>query len=308
MNLQDVVMCVGEMTLDDVVVEDRYVHWKQAGGGALYSAIGASLWAKSAICSTVGADYPQVLLNKINSFGIDISAITQTKECGSLGLWLLYESSGDRHQFEKASGGKFDQLDALRPPVVTFSNSVAGLHLAPQSSSGHNSALEQVKDVPGIVTLDILVESYIDTSVYLQPQFLNRVDAFLPSNYEVLALWGHDDALKLRKELDLLGFKGVLVIKRGPDGVDVITSEDIINIPAVSVDVLDVTGAGDAFCGGFLAGLISSGDPITAAAQGVVSASFIVETRGAIAALESLNMEKAQTRLSNVVKSLRRIS
>lgn len=308
MNLQDVVMCVGEMTLDDVVVEDRYVNWKQAGGGALYSAIGASLWAKSAICSTVGADYPQVLLNKINSFGIDISAIKQTTECGSLGLWLLYENSGDRHQFEKASGGTFDQLDALRPPVVNFSNSVAGLHLAPQSSSGHQSALEQVKDVPGIITLDILVESYIDTSVYLQPEFLNRVDAFLPSNYEVLALWGHDDVLKLRKELDLLGFKGVLVIKRGPDGVDIVTSNGIVNVPAVNVNVLDVTGAGDAFCGGFLAGLISSGDPIIAAAQGVVSASFIVETRGAIAALESLNRKKAQTRLNNVIKPLRRNS
>jgi len=308
MNLQDLIMCVGEMTLDDVVVEDRYVHWKQAGGGALYSAIGASLWAKSAICSTVGADYPQDLLNKISSFGIDISAINQTTECGSLGLWLLYESSGDRHQFEKASGGTFDQLDALRPPVVNFSKSVAGLHLAPQSSSGHDSALKQVKDMTGLITLDILVESYIDTSVYLQPEFLKRVDAFLPSNYEVLALWGHDDVLKLRQELDLLGFKGVLVVKRGPDGVDLVTSNGIVNIPAVHVNVLDVTGAGDAFCGGFLAGLVSSGDPITASAQGVVSASFIVETRGAIAALESLNRKEAQTRLNNVVKSLRRIS
>lgn len=308
MNLQDVVVCVGEMTLDDVVVEDRYVHWKQAGGGALYSAIGASLWTKSAICSTVGADYPQVLLNKIHSFGIDISAINQTTECGSLGLWLLYENSGNRHQFEKASGGTFDQLDALRPPVVNSSNSVAGLHLAPQSSSGHNSALEQVKDVPGIISLDILVESYIDTSVYLKPEFLNRVDAFLPSNYEILALWGHDDVLKLRRELDLLGFKGALGIKRGPDGVDIFTSNRVVNVPAVNVNVLDVTGAGDAFCGGFLAGLISSGDPITAAAQGVVSASFIVETRGAIAALESLNRKTAHTRLYNVLKSLRSIS
>lgn len=308
MKSQDVVMCVGEMTLDDVVVEDQYVHWKQAGGGALYSATGASLWAKSAICSTVGSDYPQILLNQINSFGIDISAINQTSECGSLGLWLLYESSGDRHQFEKTSGGTFDQLDSLRPSIKNFSNTAAGLHLAPQSSSGHDTALKEVKFGSALVTLDILVESYIETSVYLQPEFLNRVDVFLPSNYEVIALWGHDDVLKLQKELALLGFKGVLVVKRGPDGVDVVTSNEIVNVPAVPVSVLDVTGAGDAFCGGFLAGLISSGDPIAAAAQGVVSASFIVETRGAIAALESLDSKKAETRLNQVLKSLRRIS
>jgi hypothetical protein len=39
-----------------------------------------------------------------------------------------------------------------------------------------------------------------------------------------------------------------------------------------------------------------------------VSASFIVETRGAIAALESLDSKKAEARLNNVLKSLRRIS
>jgi sugar/nucleoside kinase (ribokinase family) len=108
----------------------------------------------------------------------------------------------------------------------------------------------------------------------------------------------------VRKELSRLGFDGVLVIKRGPQGVDVALAGDVVRVPAPAVDVLDVTGAGDAFCGGFLAGLLATGDPVAAAAHGVVSASFVVETRGAVAALASLDDQRAAARLDRVLKSL----
>ena len=45
--------------------------------------------------------------------------------------------------------------------------------------------------------------------------------------------------------------------------------------------VVYVTGAGDSFCGGFMAGYLFTHDPLQAAAYGAVSASFIVESLGA---------------------------
>jgi len=302
------VLTIGEMTLDDVVVEDQDVDWKQPGGGALYSAVGARLWTESAICSTVGQDYPSVLLDQLTSAGIDTSAVRRTTECDSLGLWLLYEQSGARHQLEKAAGGTFQQLDRLRPRAAELSYTPAGIHLAPQSSDGHAAGLEDVESSSVLVTLDLLVEPCIDTTRYTQPSFLHRANAFLPSSAEVLALWGHEDIGTLKTQLSRLGFDGTLVIKHGADGVDGAMGDEIVRVPAVPADVLDVTGAGDAFCGGFLAGLIATGDPVTAAAYGVVSASFVVETRGAMAALASLDGERATSRLNIVLKSLRRKS
>ena len=41
--------------------------------------------------------------------------------------------------------------------------------------------------------------------------------------------------------------------------------------------VVDTTGAGDAFCGGFQVGLFETGDPVQAALYGAVSASFVIE-------------------------------
>lgn len=300
-------LSIGELTLDDVVIEDQCVDWKQAGGGALYSAVGAALWTEqAAICSTVGPDYPAELLDEMATAGIDLSAVRRTDKCNSLGLWLLYESSGARHQFEKAAGGTFLQLDALRPGASELDVVPAGVHLAPQSSQGHAAAIADFHDSPVVITLDLLVEPYIDATRYTAANFLHRVNAFLPSAAEVRALWRHDDIRVLRAQLNRVGFKGILAIKHGPQGVDVATSAEIVRVPAVSSQVVDVTGAGDAFCGGFLAGLIATGDPVVATAHGVVSASFVVETRGALAALASLDHEVAATRLDAVLTSLGR--
>ena len=51
------------------------------------------------------------------------------------------------------------------------------------------------------------------------------------------------------------------------------------------VDTVDTIGAGDAYCGGFLAGLVETGDPLEAGLRGTVSASFAVQGYGAQAGM-----------------------
>jgi sugar/nucleoside kinase (ribokinase family) len=48
-----------------------------------------------------------------------------------------------------------------------------------------------------------------------------------------------------------------------------------------------VTGVGNAYCGGFLVGLAQTHDPVEAAVRGAVSASIVVEGKGALYALDS---------------------
>jgi sugar/nucleoside kinase (ribokinase family) len=48
----------------------------------------------------------------------------------------------------------------------------------------------------------------------------------------------------------------------------------------------DPTGAGDAFCGGFLAGLKKTYDPLRAALHGNVAASLAIEGTGALYTLD----------------------
>ena len=52
------------------------------------------------------------------------------------------------------------------------------------------------------------------------------------------------------------------------------------HIPAVETTVVDPTGAGNAYCGAFLAGWVTTGDLRTAELYGAVAASFLVEQVG----------------------------
>ncbi len=72
-----------------------------------------------------------------------------------------------------------------------------------------------------------------------------------------------------------LGERGVIVYDRKADLT--------WHVPAYPVNtIVDVTGCGDAFCGGFLASFVQNEDAYTSALYGVISASFNLEQYGVI--------------------------
>lgn len=140
---------VGELTIDDVVIEDAGVDWKQPGGGALYSATGALLWSRAVgVAAAVGADYPDALLDRIAATGLDVTAVSRTAGLASVGLWLLHETTGRRRQLEKECGGSMRALDAARPALPEHVRAARGVHLAPQSAEGHRRALDDSATAP----------------------------------------------------------------------------------------------------------------------------------------------------------------
>ena len=94
-----------------------------------------------------------------------------------------------------------------------------------------------------------------------------------------------------------LGPRGIGV-KMGARGMRLLLQggKNWTQIPAFSTQVVDPTGAGDAFCGGFLVGLSLSGSPVQAALYGAVSASFIIEDFGVLHALK-IDSDQAHSRL-----------
>ena len=137
-----------------------------------------------------------------------------------------------------------------------------------------------------VVTLDVWTEPFFDPAPYRDPGFLAGVDAFLPSDKEVEALWGLQDLPATMRDLATRGPRAVAV-KRGEHGSLVYdrARDALWHVPAVPVAAVDTTGAGDAYCGGFLASMVATGDPLEAALRGTVSASFAVEDHGAQAGM-----------------------
>jgi sugar/nucleoside kinase (ribokinase family) len=101
--------------------------------------------------------------------------------------------------------------------------------------------------------------------------------------------------------------RGTAAVKLGPRGSlvwDKAKAEAIV-VPALSVAAVDPTGAGDSWSGGFLAGLVETGDPARAACFGTVAASRIVSHFGADGALPVDHAANRQ-RLAGLLSALPR--
>ena len=93
-----------------------------------------------------------------------------------------------------------------------------------------------------------------------------------------------------------LGERGSLVCDAG-SGV-------LIHTPAHPVRLVDTTGAGDGYCGGFVAGLAAGRPLAQCAAMGAVSASYVVEACGALET-ERPTAPARQARLERVLAKTR---
>lgn len=288
---------VGELTLDEIIVEDVGSFWKEPGGGALYSALGALVWgAQPVLCSAVGSNYPDDIIRDLTNAGIDTVGITPIEGNG-LGIWLLYESGGYRHQVPKASGATFERMDRTRRPWDELAlETVDGVHVAPQTVSGQIDANQRVSRAGVISTMDVMVEPFIEIERYRTGEAIQGATALLLNETESRQIWGEMNPKELRDELSELGGIKHLVVKQGERGAKIVTSDDVVQIPALSHNAIDPTGAGDAFSGGFLAGLVRTGDPVEAGIWGAVSASITVEVRGATEILKRIKYSEIRNR------------
>lgn len=109
------------------------------------------------------------------------------------------------------------------------------------------------------------------------------VHTITPNVDELAALVGHpvaddlDELVAAARELHERGVSYVWV-SRGPEGSLLVGPEDVVAIPALPVDVVDVTGAGDALTAGYVHALLSGESAATAAHWGHLAAALTLES------------------------------
>jgi glucosamine--fructose-6-phosphate aminotransferase (isomerizing) len=109
---------------------------------------------------------------------------------------------------------------------------------------------------------------------------------FIPSREELSRIVDYDDPARAAGELVAGGVRCV-VVKLGGDGALMARSEAApVRVPALPVTVVDPTGAGDSFCGGFAAGLALGEDPVAAARRGCATAAAAIGTSGSLRLLD----------------------
>src|SRR3984957_15525207 len=276
---------VGWLTMDDIVLLDHSCRSGVLGGGALYSAVGAQIWAdRVGVHSVTGRDVYEDVQARIASRGLDGEGVGIIEGVG-LQLWLLHETETFKRQVPKLNSATAEDMDRGRGPLPEGYRAARGFHVAPQSPAGTAENVHTLSELPHrpVVTVDILSDEYIDRRVYADLGFLRGASAFLPSEQEIVRIWGPSDIGAWLRET-ASRFKCHMVAKLGERGSLVCDAESgvLIHTSAHPVEVVDTTGAGDGYCGGFVAGLAAGRSLAECAPVGTVSASDAIEACGAL--------------------------
>lgn len=296
---------VGHLTLDDTVLPDGTSHFDSPGGAALYAAAGGHLWVpRVGIISRIGCDYPREHVERFRLAGVDVSGIVEV-ERPNVHIWALYDRRGHRYFIPQVESGSYDDLAPRASEIPDcYLDGTRSFHVAPLPLRHQEDIVRYLSGKAKLLTIDPHHEWVAPQYLGRWQQLLSQVDVFLPSEDELIELLGIgkklpdvDQYQPYLQQLAVSNLKA-LVLKLGERGVLLydVTRKAFYHLPTVADRVVDVTGAGDAFCGGFLVGLNRTGDPLAAARWGTVSSSVVIENFGALAAF-SCEREAAVRRL-----------
>jgi sugar/nucleoside kinase (ribokinase family) len=115
-------------------------------------------------------------------------------------------------------------------------------------------------------------------------QVLLHTDVFLPNEDEAIAITGAADYASAAREL--LSQAQIVIVKRGAHGVFAASRTASFETPAIPVQAIDTTGAGDSFNAGFLVEFVKGQNLETCVKSGIRAAARSVQKVGGTAAFE----------------------
>ncbi|WP_414475200.1 carbohydrate kinase family protein [Microvirga sp. M2] len=246
------------------------------GGGAYITAAHlASLGRPAALLTRLGTDpLSRGLDAELATSGIDLSFVERSGDAGPQPTVALVKD-GERAFVSRRAGRS-------RPSTLEqalAARDVAHLHIAEFAT---------LKDNPDVIALArrlgltiSLDPSWDDHLIRQDAGFFELcagIDIFLPNVEEGRALTGESSAEaimhSLRERFPLV------VLKRGEYGAMASSQAGSVSAEAIPVDVVDTTGAGDAFNAGFLHSWLETRDIEKSLAAGIESGALSVQSAG----------------------------
>jgi ribokinase len=277
------IVVAGNLSLDDTVTPFG-AYPEAPGGDALYTCLGVRAWgAVPLLLTLVGEDYPAEHLARIEAAGIDTSRIRHVPG-PTVHYRVAYRADGSR-LFEWVSAE--DRLALTSPNATDYGGlgEAAWLHLAAMPIDAQEAGIAAAR----LAGVPISLDPHEEYVVGYEERLAAMVEgvAFLPSELEVRLLFPDLDplgplpfAFAAAERFDAWN-PTLVAIKLAALGSVVRWQGRSVHVPAPTVDVVDSTGAGDAYCGGFVAGWRATGSPAVAAACGTIAACEIVGRFGA---------------------------
>jgi len=271
-------LAVGTLAYDSIeTVSER--REDLLGGSATYFSLAASLFGAVSVVGVVGDDFLDRDTELLRSHGIDLEGLEVA--AGKTFRWSgRYEADGNTRHTLATHLNVFEHFDPKVPGPQRSSRFVFLANAAPEIQA---KALSQVLK-PAFVMADTM-NLWIDVARPALVDLLRRVDALILNDEEARMLTGERNLLRAASKALSLGPRHI-VLKKGEHGAFLVGKGAHFALPAYPVEeVVDPTGAGDSFAGGFM-GHLAAGGQVDAPAlrrsmlHGTAAASFCVEGFG----------------------------
>jgi sugar/nucleoside kinase (ribokinase family) len=252
------------------------------GGSATYCSIAASNLTNVAILAVVGSDFKPEHFTTFKEHGINIDGIEQTFNEETF-AWSVRYNNDDINSRETLD----TQLNAL----ATFNPQIKDVHQKEKILFLANMdpvlQIQVIKDMgtrPQWIGLDTM-NFWIDSTQETLTEAIRMVDIVFMDEGELRSYAQSNNVIVAAQKILKLG-PSFVVAKRGEHGVILINEELAFAVPAFPLTtVVDPTGAGDSFAGGFMGFLDSQNDISTAVFKraiitGSIMGSFAVGALG----------------------------
>jgi ribokinase len=218
---------------------DRY----PGGKGANQAVAAARLGAQVSFYGKIGTDpFREELLHSLAGNGIDIGAVEREEEISS-GLASIWVSSNGENTIAYTPGANarvdLPYVERILPRLAKAKILLLQLEIPLTAIA---CLLERLPNPGPFVILDPAPAQDLSSLP------LSRIDLITPNQGELKALTGKDTIEEGGHCLLEQGVREVLC-KAGGEGVYLVTARDFLRFPALPVDPIDTTGAGDAFNG-----------------------------------------------------------
>ncbi len=239
---------IGSIAFDDVKTPKGEVK-NSLGGSAVYAAIAASKFSPSGIVGVVGDDFNRSIIHDLNHEGINTEGIEFAK--GKTFHWSGVYSNLNKAETLDTQLNVFAEFDPKIP--VSYLNCkylfLGNIHPALQLK-----VMEQMTQCE-LIACDTM-NYWIDTTPDLLREVVKKANIIFINEDEIKSLTHCENIYDAGDSVLAMGPQLVL-IKRGEYGAIAMAKDFLFYIPVFPVrNVVDPTGAGDSFAGGFMGTLV----------------------------------------------------
>ena len=265
------------------------------GGSATHFAVAASYFAPVNIVAVVGEDFQEDDRSMLEKHRIGTKGLVRAS--GATFRWA--GEYGENLNEARTLDTQLNVFADFKPVLSADDRKQPFLFLGNIHPKLQYQVLDQMEERPKVVAGDTM-NFWIDGETAALHRVIRAVDVLLINEGEVRLLAKESNLVKAAKHILGLG-PHTVVIKRGEYGAIGFTADSTFAAPAYPLEtVVDPTGAGDSFAGGFMGYLALSGDLSVqgyrrAMIVGSVMASFAVESFG-LDRLSSLTPEEVRQR------------